>query len=261
MVLGPQRPLSWGFLHQCFLPGGGPTPFLLINCSVMSDSLRPHGLQHARLPCPSPSPGVYSNSCPLSQWCHPAISSSVIPFSSRLQSFPASGSFPISQLFVSGGQSFGASALVLPMNIQDGFPLGGTGLILLSKGFSRVFSSTTSSRGAFGNSREAFLALDHVVGTGTRGGAGRQKLDRAQDGGTQQKMVLLGCLPVRNTQNSRSSLGTPVTSGQTTFRSLSAKPMPRLDCRVLLVAALGSEKLRNGWLYSSVFQGLVPPQN
>ena len=101
-------------------------------------------------------------------------------------------------------------------------------IFLLSKGFSRVFSSTTSFRGAFGYSREAFLALDHVVGIGTRGGAGRQKLDRAQDGGTQQNMVLLGCLPVRNTQNSRSSLGTPVTSGQTTFRSLSAKPTPLL---------------------------------
>ena len=78
-----------------------------------------HGLQHARLPCPSPTPGVYSNSCPLSQWCHPTISSSVVPFSSCLQSFPASGSFPMSQFFASGGQSTGASASVLPMNIQD----------------------------------------------------------------------------------------------------------------------------------------------
>ena len=87
--------------------------------SVMSDSLRPHGLQHARPPCPSPTPGVYSNSCPLSQWCHPTISSSVIPFSSCLQSFPASRSFQMSQLFASGSQSIGVSAstLVLPMNI------------------------------------------------------------------------------------------------------------------------------------------------
>jgi len=112
----------------------------------MSNSLQPHGLQHARLPCPSPTPGVYSNSCPLSQWCHPTISPTVIPFSSCLQSFPASGSFPMSQFFVSGGQSIGvsASASVLPMNIQDWFPLGWTGLISLqSKGLSRVFSNST----------------------------------------------------------------------------------------------------------------------
>ena len=94
--------------------------------SILSDSLRPHGLQHARPPCPSPTPGVYSNSCPLSRWYHPTISSSVIPFSSRLQSFPASGSFPRSQFFTSSGQSMGVSASpsVLPMNIQDWFPLG-----------------------------------------------------------------------------------------------------------------------------------------
>ena len=116
------------------------------SCSLMSDSLRPHGLQHVRLPCPSLSPGVYPNSCPLSQWCHPAISSSVISFSSWPQSFPASGSFPVSWLFASGGQSIGASAStsVLPMNSQDWFPIGLTGLISwLSKGLSRVFSSTT----------------------------------------------------------------------------------------------------------------------
>ena len=105
----------------------------------MSDSLPLHGLQHARLSCPSPTPRTCSNSCPLSQWCHPAISSSVIPFSSCLQSFSASGSFPMSQFFASGGQSIGASASgsVLPMNVQDWFPLGLTGLIyLLSKGLS-----------------------------------------------------------------------------------------------------------------------------
>ena len=94
--------------------------------SVVSNSLRPHGLQQARPPCPSPTPGVYSNSCPLSHWCHLTISSSVIPFSSRLQYFPASGSFPMSQLFASGGQSIGVSAStsVLPMNIQDWFTDG-----------------------------------------------------------------------------------------------------------------------------------------
>ena len=113
--------------------------------SVVSDSLRPHGLQHARPPCPSPTPGVYSNSSPLSRWCHPAISSSVIPFSC-LQFFPASGSFAMSWLFTSGDQSTGASAStsVLLMNIQDWFPLGLTGLISLqSKGLLRVFSSPT----------------------------------------------------------------------------------------------------------------------
>ena len=111
----------------------------------MSDSLQHHGLQHARLPCPSPSPGACSNSCPLSQWCHPTISSSVIPFSSCLQSFPVSGSFPMSWLFPSGRQSIGASASasVLPMNIQGWFLLGLTGLISLqSKGLSRVFNTT-----------------------------------------------------------------------------------------------------------------------
>ena len=114
--------------------------------SVVSDSSRPHGLQHTRPPCPSPTPRVYSNSCPLSRWCHPSISSSVASFSSCLQSFPASGSFPMSRFFLSGGQSIGVSALasVLPMNIQDWFPLGWTGGISLqSKGLSRVFSKTT----------------------------------------------------------------------------------------------------------------------
>ena len=96
------------------------------SCSVMSDSLRPHLPQHDRLSCPTPTSRACSNSCPLSQWCHPTISSSVFPFSSRLQSFPASGSFPMSLFFTSGGQSIGvsASASVLPMNIQDWFPLG-----------------------------------------------------------------------------------------------------------------------------------------
>ena len=106
------------------------------SCSVMSDSLWPHGLQHTRPPCPSPAPGIYSNTCPLNPWCHPTISSSVIPFSSCLQSFPASGSFQMSQFFSSGGQSIrvSASASVLPMNIQDRFPLGWTGWISSPRG-------------------------------------------------------------------------------------------------------------------------------
>ena len=119
---------------------------LLFSCSAMSDSLRPHGLQHTRLPCPSPSPRACSNSCPSSWWCHSTILSSVAHFSSCLQSFPASGSFLMSWLFASGGQSIGASAAasVLPMNLQDWFPLGLTGLISLkSKGPSRAFSDTT----------------------------------------------------------------------------------------------------------------------
>ena len=112
--------------------------------SVVSESLWPHGLQHARLPFSLPVPGIYSNSCPLSWWCHPTISSSVVPFSSCLQSFPASRSFQMSQFFTSGGQSIGASASVLPMNIQDWFPLGLTDLkSFLSEGLSRVFSNTT----------------------------------------------------------------------------------------------------------------------
>ena len=109
----------------------------------MSNSLWPHGLQHARLPCPSPTPGDCSNSCPSSRWCHPTISSSVVPFSSCPQSFPASGSFPMSQFFASGGQSIGVSvsASVLPMNIQDWFPSGLTNLISLQpKGLSRVLA-------------------------------------------------------------------------------------------------------------------------
>ena len=114
--------------------------------SVVSNSLWPHKLQYARLLCPSPNPGVHPNPCPSSWWCHPTISSSVIPFSSCPQSFPASGSFQICQLFTSGGQSIGVSAstLVLPMNTQDWSPLGWTGLIFLqSNGLSRVFSNTT----------------------------------------------------------------------------------------------------------------------
>ena len=122
-ICGTFRPVSstflLGFISDC--------------CSVVSNSLQHHGLQHARLPCPSPSPKACSNLCPLSQWCHPTISSSVILFPSRLQSFPAAGSFPMSQLFASGGQSIGpsASASVFPVNIQGWFPLGLTSLISL----------------------------------------------------------------------------------------------------------------------------------
>ena len=125
----------------------------------MSDSLRPHGLQHARPPCPSPTPGACSNSRPSSQWCHPAILSSIVPFSSCLQSFPASGSFPMNQLFASGGQSIGASApaSVLPVTTQDWFPLGWTGWISLqSKGLSRVFSKTTVQKHQFFSAQLGF---------------------------------------------------------------------------------------------------------
>ena len=116
------------------------------SCSILSDSLRPHGLQHTRPPCSSPTPRASSNSCPSSRWCHPTISPSIVPFSSCLHSSPASGSFQMSKLFETGGQSIGvsASAFVLPMNTQDWYPLGWTGCISLqSKGLSRVFSNTT----------------------------------------------------------------------------------------------------------------------
>ena len=122
------------------------------SCSVVSDSLHPHGLQHTRLPCPSPIPRARSNSCPSSQWCHPAISSSVDPFSFCLQSIPALGSFLRSQFFTSGSQSFvvSASVSILSMNIQDWFPLGLTDLISLKpKKFSRVFSNTTVQKHQF----------------------------------------------------------------------------------------------------------------
>ena len=126
-------------------------------------TLRPQGLQHARLPCPSASPRISSDSCPSSQWCHPTISSSVIPFSSCLQSFPASKSFPMSQLFTSGGQSIGALASVLPMNIHDWFPLGWTGLISLqSKGLSRVFPNTTVQKHQFFGAQLSSQSNSHI---------------------------------------------------------------------------------------------------
>ena len=133
--------------------------------SVVSDSLRPHELQHARPPCPSPTPGVYSNSCPSSQWCHPAISSSVIPFFSCPQSLPASRSFPMSQLFAWGGQSIGvsASASVLPMSTQNWSPLGWTGWISLqSKGLSRVFSNTTVQKHQFFCAQLSSQSYSHI---------------------------------------------------------------------------------------------------
>ena len=137
---------------------------LLFSHCVMSASLQPYGLQHTRLPCPSLSPRVYSKSCPLRQWYYPTISSSVVSFF-YFQSFPASGSFPVSQLFVAGGQSCigalaSASASVLPMNIQGRFPLGLTGLISsVSKGLSRVFSSTIIQKHQFFGSQPSFFMV------------------------------------------------------------------------------------------------------
>ena len=143
----------------------GPNLVSQFRCSGVSNSLWLHGLQHARLPHPSPIPGVYSNSCPLSQWCHPTISSSVIHFSSYLRPFPASGSFQMSQFFASGGQSIGVSALasVLPMNIQDWFPLGGTGRASLqSKAPSRVFPNSTVQKHQFFSAQLSLQSNSHI---------------------------------------------------------------------------------------------------
>ena len=147
-------PLRFHDIVHCGFSVIGDLFFFLVQFShsVTSNSLQPHCLQNARPPCPSPIPGACSNSCPSSRWCHPTISSSVVPFSSCLQSFPASGSFPRSQFFTSGGRSVGvsASASALPMNIRDWFPLGWTGWISLqSKGLSRVFSNTTAQKHQF----------------------------------------------------------------------------------------------------------------
>ena len=133
--------------------------------SCLTHSFQPHGLQHTRLPCPSPSPGACSNSCPLSQWCHPTISSSVIPFSFCLQSFPAAGSFLMSRFFSSGGQSIGAlgPASVLSMNIQDWFPLGWTGRISFqSKGLSRVFSNITVQKHQFFSTQSSLWSNSYI---------------------------------------------------------------------------------------------------
>ena len=138
--------------------------WLLFSGSVISDSLRPHGLQYASPPCPSPTSGVYSNSCPSSWWFYSTISSSVVPIS-HLQSFPASGCFPVSQLFVSGGQNIGvsASASVLPMNTQDWSPLGWTGWnSLQSKGLAKVFSSTTVQKHQFFGAQLSSQSNSHI---------------------------------------------------------------------------------------------------
>ena len=135
------------------------------SCSVVSDSLQPRESQHARPPCSSPTPRVYPNSCPSSHWCHPAISSSIIPFSSCPQSLPTSGSFPMSQLFPWGGQSIGVSALasVLPKNTQDWSPLGWTSWISLrSKGLSRVFSNTTVQKHQFFGTQLSSQSNSHI---------------------------------------------------------------------------------------------------
>ena len=131
----------------------------------MSDSLWPHGMQHARPPCPSPTPGVYSNSCPLSWWCHPTILSSIVPVSSCLQSFPSSRSFKMSQFFASRGQNIGAaaSASILPMNNQDWFPLELTGLIFWqSNGLSRVLSNTTVQKHQFFSAQLFLWSNSHI---------------------------------------------------------------------------------------------------
>ena len=141
------------------------TEFKELQFSSVALSLWPHGLQHARPPCPSPIPRVYPNSCPLSQWCHPTISSSVIPFSSCPQSLPPSGFFPMSQLFASGSQSIGVSdsSSVLPLNIQDWFPLGWTDWFSLqSKGLSRVFSNTTVQKYQFFGAQLSSQSNSHI---------------------------------------------------------------------------------------------------
>ena len=136
---------------------------LFFSSSVMSDSLQPHELEHVRLSCPSLSPGVCSNSCPLRRWCHPIISTSVIPFFSCPKSFPASGPFQMSQLFTSSGQSTGASASVLPMNIQGWFTLGLTGLISLqSKRLSRVFSNTRVRKHQFFGTQPSLWSNSYI---------------------------------------------------------------------------------------------------
>ena len=134
------------------------------SCSVVSDFLRPHESQHARPPCPSPAPGVHPNPCPLSRWCHPTISSSIVPFFSCPQSLPASESFQMSQFFTSGGQSIGVSAsAVLPMNIQDWFPLWLAGLISLqSKGLARVFSNTIVQKHQFSGAQFSLWSNSHI---------------------------------------------------------------------------------------------------
>ena len=164
----------WCIVPNLHFPHFPPISFIpLLSARLLSQfssvqslsHVRPHESQHSRSPCPSPTPRVHSNSHPSSQWCHPAISSSVIPFSSHLKFFPASGSFQMSQLFASGGQSIGvsASASVLPMNIQDWSPLGWTGWITLqSKGLARVFSSTTVQKHHFFGAQLSSQSNSHI---------------------------------------------------------------------------------------------------
>ena len=135
---------------------------VVVSRSFVSDSLQPHGLQHTRFPCPSLTPRTWSNSCPSNWWCHPPIASFVIPFC--LQSFPAAGSFPMSQFFASGGQSIRAwaSASVLPVNNQDWFPLGWTGLILQSKGLSRLFSRAPVQKHQFFGTQLSLWSNSHI---------------------------------------------------------------------------------------------------
>ena len=166
---GAKRPTvrSLPFIPGCHADCGRWINYITQFSSVAQSCLTlwPHGLQHARLPCPSPTPRVYSNSCPLSLWCQPTVSSSVVPFSSHLQSFLASGSFQISQFFASRGQSIrvSASTWVLPMNTQDWSPLGWTGWISLQpKGLSRVFSSTTVQKHQFFGAQLSLQSSSHI---------------------------------------------------------------------------------------------------
>ena len=161
---------EWGCSHKIQCKWDFVSCSLQFSRSVMSDSLQPHGLQHTRLPCPSPTARACSNSCPLSQWCHQTISSSVFPFSSCLQFFPASESFLVSQFFSSGGQSIGASASasVHPRNIQDWFPLELTGWICLqSKGLSRVFFNTTVQKHQCFGAQLSFWSSSHLSPVGS----------------------------------------------------------------------------------------------
>ena len=163
---------TWANISSCWVSGSeiaGVGEYIILievfSRSVVSNSYWPHELQHARPPCPSPTPGVYPNPCPSSRWCHPAISSYVDPFSSCPQSLPASRYFPMSQLFAWGGQSIGvsASASVLPMNTQDWCPLGWTGWISLqSKGLSRVFSNTTVQKHQFFGAQLSSKSNSHI---------------------------------------------------------------------------------------------------
>ena len=161
-TIAHHRPYLWSGMRVNIIRHFSSVQF---SCSVMSDSSQPHESQHARPPCPSPTPGVHSNSCPPSQWCHPAISSFVVPFSSCPQSLTASGSFPMSQLFASGGQSTGVSALAsfLPKNTQGWTPLEWTSWISLqSKGLSRVFSNTTVQKHQFFSARLSSQSNSHI---------------------------------------------------------------------------------------------------